>query len=234
MEDDTPGPELVPRQRSFQKETLTLLHPDHVHRGVLPSAEHPMPSGALAPGRPAPLLPSLSFYSCPQGRVCLFREGAAKGRGCELLTEPWRPGARPLGPHPAPLALGTVHSPRCPPDHPSVRHMTAMGFSSSREAPNYRVAREGRPRRLSYGRLGEEGAQASDPGHLGGRAASQTQLFTPGAPRAELWEPRCEPCLETVRPQEQESDPATLSSPVPGLRPTGRACPVASVGSTAA
>lgn len=171
MEGDTSGPELVPRQRSFQKETLTLLHPDHVHRGVLPSAEHPMPSGTLAPGQPAPLLPSLSFYSCPQSRVCLFREAAAKGRGCELLTEPWRPGASPLEVCPGahrlvwdPIltlwhwALSTAHAALL--TTPSMHHMTAMGFSSSREAPNYQMTREGCPRWLSYRRLGEEGAQA--------------------------------------------------------------------------
>lgn len=48
-----------------------------------------------------------------------------------------------------------------------------------------------------------------------------------------LWKPRCEPCLAIVHPQEQESDPAVLSSPVPGPWPADRAHPVISVGSTA-
>ena len=171
MEGDTPGPELVPSQRSFRKETLTLLHRDHAHRGVLPSAGHPTPSGGGAGSHPACPLCCQARHSTavPQRRVHLFREAAAKGRGRELLMQPWRLGAHPLEGRPrahrlvwdpilphwalctAHAALLTTHS---------VHHMSATGFAPSKEAPNYRMTQEGCPRWLLDRRLGEEGTQA--------------------------------------------------------------------------
>ena len=130
-----------------------------------------------------------------------------------------------LGPHPAPLALGTIHSPCCPPYHPQRAPRDCQAVRAVQGGSELSHDSGGLPRvavRQASGRRGDPGQVVSLATWGPGQHPKHSSLRQV-PPGDKLWEPRYEPCWVIVHPQEQDSDPANLSSPVPGPWPADRA-----------
>lgn len=164
LDGDSPGPELVPGQRSFLKANSTLLHPYHVHPGGARLCRAPLtPRGwhHLTAAQPGPSAAELvTLWLVPSDRVHTLwipggkrphspsrlqaaegqlasREAAAKGKGLKLGSH--RDGARTLVREPRlrwQQALSTTYPalPGCPQLPPA---MAATGLSPPRASPNY-------------------------------------------------------------------------------------------------